>query len=148
MRLRFTFSAGAEPLHIPLAGPLALFALGAVLGQLASYDPMLGLRWLTWLCAGLALYVAIVLQAYSVDRLLRVAAVPVLAAALGALVLAAQYRHLGWEVKFGPVSRLGALASAPFPALPGFYVGANAAAAALEGALLLALGLALAQPRQ
>lgn len=148
MRLRFTFSASAEPLYIPLAGPLALFALGALLGQFASYDPLLGLRWLIWLCAGLALYVAIVLQAYSADRLLRVAAAPVLAAALEALVLAAQYRHLGWEVKFGAVSRLGALASAPFPSLLGFYIGANAAAATLEGALPLALGLALAQPRR
>ena len=148
MRLRFTYTAGAELPTIPLGGPLVLFALGGLLGEAASYDPRLGLRWLAWLCAGLALYIAIVLNARTPTRLLWVAAGVVLVASAGALLIAVQYRHLGWEHKFGFAARLGALASAPFPALPGFYLGSNAAAASLEGPLALAIGLALAQPHR
>jgi putative inorganic carbon (hco3(-)) transporter len=137
-----------HPAKIPLAAPLSIFLLGGVLGLLASYDPAVSTPWLLWLGAGAALYIAIVLLARSPARLSWVAAAPVLAAALCALLLATQYRYLGYEQKFGVVARLGRLSSAAFPPLVILSMNANAAASCMEGALPLAIGLAIASQRR
>ena len=131
--------------RIPLAGPLSIFLLGGVLGLLASYDPAVSMPWLLWLGAGTALYIAIILLARSPARLGWGAAPPVLAAALGAVVLATQYRYLGYEQKFGVVAQLGMRSSAPFPPLGILSMSANAVASCLEGALPLTIGLAVAR---
>jgi putative inorganic carbon (hco3(-)) transporter len=131
-------------LRIPLAGPLSLFLLGGGLGLLASYDASLSAPGLLWLSAGTALYIAVVSIARS-DAHLRWAAVSaVVAATLAALVLAAQYRYLGFEEKFGVIARLGRFTSAPFPPIDGQFVQQNAVATFLEGALPLVIGLAAA----
>ncbi len=130
--------------HIPLAGSMTIFLLGGLAGLAASYDAALSARWLLWLTAGAALYIAIVTLARTPKRLIVAAALPVLAAAAGGLLLAAQYRHLGFDRKFGVVARLGELLSAPFPIIVTTHIDANAAAGFLEGALPLAIGLMLA----
>lgn len=131
-------------MHIPLAGPLSLFLLGAGLGLIASYDMSLSAPWVLWLCAGSALYILIVSFARTDMRLRWTATGPVILATLAALALAAQYRYLGFEEKFGAVVRLGRITSAPFPPFIHISIQQNAAATFLEGALPLSIGLAAA----
>lgn len=132
---------------IPLAGPLTLFLLGGVLGLISSYDPALGLPWLVSLFGGAALYAAVCLFGRTPARLALAAALLIVVAAAYAAFLATQYRHLDFDAKFGAVASLGALTSAPFPALSTARVDANAAAAFLGAALPLAAGLALSARR-
>lgn len=131
-------------LRIPLAGPLALFLLGGLLGLWAAYDPALSAPWLLWLAAGAGLYITIGLVVRTPQCLTRYASLFVAVTALAGLTFAAQYRHFGYEVKFGPIAWLGALTSAPFPRVILFPVHPNAAATFLAVALPLACGLALA----
>lgn len=130
---------------IPLAGPLVIFLLGALIGFFVSFNPLLSAPWLIWLALGTALYVAIVLFARTPARADRVAAGLVLVAALAGLVLAIQYRHLGFEPKFVMFALLGELTSALFPRFITASIDANAAATFLEGALPLAIALTMSQ---
>jgi O-antigen ligase len=123
--------------------PIALFLLGGALGLAVAYDPRLTLPWLAALFAGAAIYGTVVLLGREPRRVLWCAGVLALSAAAFALLLGAQYRHLGFDAKFGPVARLGGLLSRPFPRLVAARIDANAAAAFLEVALPLAIGLAL-----
>ncbi|HEU4326839.1 MAG TPA: O-antigen ligase family protein [Roseiflexaceae bacterium] len=130
-------------MRIPLAAPLTLFLLGGLLGLPASYDPSLSAPWLLWLAAGALLYVGLCWLAGVAGRPVLAATLPTLAAAGGALLIIAQYRHLDFDPKFAPLARLGVWLSAHTPALLLPHIDANAAAAFLAGALPLALGLAL-----
>jgi len=118
--------------------------LGGLLGLLASYDPRLSIPWLLWLGAGVALYIVIVLSACTPHRIVWAAALPVAVATVGALLLIALYRHLGYERKFDIIARLGAITSWPVPDFWHGFLTANAAASFLEGSLPLSIGLALA----
>jgi O-antigen ligase len=131
-------------LRIPLAGPLALFLLGGLLGLWVAYDPTLSAPWLLWLAAGAGVYIAVGLVACTPQRLTWCASLIVAVTALAGLTFAAQYRHFGYEVKFGTIAWLGALTSAPFPRVISFPIHPNAAATFLAVALPLACGLTLA----
>ncbi|GAB4217107.1 MAG: hypothetical protein OHK0022_59020 [Roseiflexaceae bacterium] len=131
-------------MRIPLAAPLALFLLGGLLGLPVSYDPLLSAPWLLWLATGALLYIALIWLVGASGRPELAAGLAVLAATGGALLIIGQYRHLGFDAKFGMVTRIGTWLSAPVPALPLPHIDPNAAAAFLVGGVPLALGLALA----
>ena len=129
--------------QVPLAAALGWFLAGGLIGIVVAPDRWLSLPWLAALVGGALTYAAITVWADTTARL-RLAAMPiVLYAVWSAIVLAVQYRHLGFDEKFAPATLLGQLSSAPFPALIPPIIDRNAVATTIEGALPLALALAL-----
>lgn len=125
---------------IPFLKPLILFVVGGVLGTLVAYDPALSLAWLASMLLGTTLYLAIVTALR--HRLATVALAPALWSIGYSVMLATQYRHLGFTEKLGLAAWLGRLLSAPFPDMTPVFVDANAAASFLAPAIPLIVGLA------
>lgn len=125
---------------IPFLKPLMLFVVGGVLGTLIAYDPALSLAWLAPMLLGVTLYVVIVT---ALRHRLAIVATALAFWSIGySVMLATQYRHLGFSEKLGPASWLGRLLSAPFPDITPVFIDANAAASFLAPALPLTVGLA------
>ncbi len=126
---------------VPFLMPLILFVAGGLLGTLVAYDPRQSLPWMLTLTLGIILYLGIV--TFLRNRLMSVAA------GIGAwsisysVLLAVQYRHLGFHEKLGLSVWLGRLTSAPFPDVTPVFIDANAAASFLAPALPLIVGIAL-----
>lgn len=125
---------------IPFLRPLMLFVGGGVLGTLVAYDPALSLAWLAPMLLGATLYLVIVTALR--HRLAIVATVLAFWGIGYSVMLATQYRHLGFSEKLGLAAWLGRLISAPFPAITPVLIDANAAASFLAPALPLIVGLA------
>lgn len=128
--------------NIPFLQPLILFVVGGVLGTLVAYDPALSLAWLAPMLLGAALYLVIVTALRY--RLAIVAAMLAFWSIGYSMMLATQYRHLGFSEKLGFAAWLGRLLSAPFPDMTPVFVDANAAASFLAPAMPLLVGLAWA----
>lgn len=129
--------------RVPAAVPLTMFLIGALIGILVAYDPAPGIPWFAALIVGAALYIGIALWARTPERLRLVAMAPVIYAAWSALLLATQYRHLGFDVKFAPATMLGNLSSMIFPAFWPPIIDRNAIAMTMEGSLPLAFALGM-----
>jgi len=98
---------------VPFLMPLILFVTGGLLGTLVAYDPEQSLPWMLTLTLGIILYLGIV--TFLRNRLMSVAAgIGAWSISYGVL-LAVQYRHLGFHEKLGLSAWLGRLTSAPFP---------------------------------
>lgn len=125
---------------IPFLRPLILFAGGGVLGTLVAYDPAVSLAWLFPMIMGVILYLGIVAALRH-----RLAIIAVVLAFWGigySVMLATQYRHLGFGEKLGLAAWLGRQISAPFPDVTPVFIDANAAASFLAPAIPLIVGLA------
>jgi len=126
---------------VPFLMPLMLFASGGLLGTLVACDPEQSLPWMLTLTLGIILYLGIV--TFLRNRLMSVAVgIGVWSVSYGVL-LAVQYRHLGFHEKLGLSVWLGRLTSAPFPDVTPVFIDANAAASFLAPALPLIVGIAL-----
>jgi len=126
---------------VPFLMPLILFVTGGLLGTLVAYDPEQSLPWMLTLTLGIILYLGIV--TFLRNRLMSVAAgIGAWSISYGVL-LAVQYRHLGFHEKLGLSVWLGRLTSAPFPDVTPVFIDANAAASFLAPALPLIVGIAL-----
>lgn len=128
---------------VPLGLPFALYILGALVGLGVSFDLSLSLGWVSWLCFGGLAYALIVGFGRTPQRLAGMAALPIGLATLGALVLALQYRHMGYDVKFGVIDALGRLTSAVMPGVLGWPIDRNALASLMLSTLPLSVGLAI-----
>lgn len=127
--------------RFPLALPLTLFLIGGLIGLWAAYDRSLGLPTVCALWGGAFVYAVLVWWCQRVEQLRMVSGVLVACAALGTLLLFMQYRHLGFESKFGLSTMIGQITSAPFPHVLRIPFQQNAAASFLESAIPLACGL-------
>ncbi|MCS6841898.1 MAG: O-antigen ligase family protein [Roseiflexus sp.] len=129
-----------QRLHsIPFLRPLILFVVGGVLGTLVAYDPELSLAWLLPMMAGAAWYLGIVTVLR--HRLTMIAAVLALWGSGYGVLLATQYRYLGFSEKLRLAAWLGRLLSAPFPDMTPMFIDANAAASFLAPTAPLVIGL-------
>ncbi len=129
--------------RIPLANPMLLYLLGALISALTAYDPWICVPFLIALGTGALAYVATIIIARDHIGLKQLVTGLVCGAALLACLVAFQYRYLSWEEKFGPAVAIGQLLSAPFPAFLPDVMRNNVAALLFEGILPLALGLAV-----
>lgn len=128
-------------LQLPLLGPIILLMLGSLVGLAVSYDLSLSLPFALSVWGSALLYLALVWWCATPARVRLAAQVIVTVASAGALGLLLQYRHLGFEPKLRLITQIGRFTSAPFPALLPIAVQQNVAAAFLEGALPLAVGV-------
>ncbi len=126
--------------RIPFVRPLMLFVVGGVLGTFVSYDPVVSLAWLFPMIMGVIVYLGIV--AVLRHRLMIVAMVLACWSIGYSVLLATQYRHLGFDEKLGLAAWLGRLLSAPFPDMTPVFIDANAAGSFLAPAIPLIVGLA------
>lgn len=126
---------------VPFLLPLMLFASGGLLGTLVAYDPEQSLPWMLTLTLGIILYLGIV--TFLRNRLMSVAVGIGAWSVSYSVLLAVQYRHLGFHEKLGLSVWLGRLTSAPFPDVTPVFIDANAAASFLAPALPLIVGIAL-----
>lgn len=126
---------------VPFVIPLTLFASGGVLGTLVACNPEQSLPWMLTLTLGIILYLGIV--TFLRNRLKSVASGIGVWSIGYSVLLAVQYRHLGFHEKLGLSVWLGRLTSAPFPDVTPVFIDANAAASFLAPALPLIVGIVL-----
>ncbi|WP_232280032.1 O-antigen ligase family protein [Roseiflexus castenholzii] len=125
---------------VPFLRPLILFVIGGVLGTLVAYDPVVSLAWLAPMIAGAALYLS--MMTVLRHRLAIIALVLAFWSIGYSVLLATQYRYLGFDEKLGLAIWLGRLFSSPFPDVTPAFIDANAAASFLAPAIPLIIGLA------
>lgn len=119
--------------RIPFVRPLILFVVGGVLGTLVSYDPIVSLAWLFPMIMGVIVYLGIVAI---LRRRLMIVAMVLACWSIGySVLLATQYRHLGFDEKLELAAWLGRLLSAPFPDMTPVFIDANAAGSFLAPAI-------------
>ncbi|HLF26789.1 MAG TPA: tetratricopeptide repeat protein [Anaerolineae bacterium] len=119
---------------------MLLFALTAVLGVLAAYDPSLSLGALSAIFASVALYFLMAHLPRSHAALYRIGSLTLLVAILFGLYFITQYGYQDYPEKGGIIARLGQLTTL-LPNLNGFTPHLNAAATFLEAAAPLGLAL-------
>ena len=133
----------------PLDLPLALFLISAFIGLWVSYDRSLSWFTLATLVVSVVLYVAITWIGLGTVGLRPLAWTLLLIQGALALYFITQFKHLGYPVMMGFVSRLGRLTGGLFPSVGEFYPHPNAVATFIEGGLPLSAGLWLsARERQ
>ena len=131
----------------PLALPLALFLLSAILGLWPAYDRSLSWNTLIALVVGFVLYVLASRLAVSSRRWRAIAAVIVFVSALLSLYFVTQYTHFGYPAKIGLIGRLGTLIGNVVPSVGGWAPTANSVATFLEGVIFLAVTLVLTEKK-
>ncbi len=129
----------------PLDLPLVLFLLSAFLGLWPAYDRNLCRDTLIALSAGCLLYVLISRLAVSRSWWRAIAAVIALTSVLLSLYFVTQYARFDYPAKIEALNRLGALIGRIAPPVGVWVPTANSVATFLEGAIFLAVALALTE---
>lgn len=125
----------------PLDLSMLLFALSAILGVWPAYDPDLSIATLIAILSSVTLYFSIARFARSWVVLRTIGILTLLVSSLFGLYVITQYSYLGYQ-KGGVIAQFGQLTTL-LPNLHGFTPQPNAAAAFLEAAVPLGIGLTL-----